>query len=372
MIAPDGRRHIFSQIPAGAFVPGVEGWLVDPMVIHPGALLVELSYLARLGLNDVVERLRIDRRCRVITPFHQAANRLREQARSVRHGSCGVGFGERVADGLSGAPDLLWAGDLSHPREVLDRLHAQPGRAREAIGGGAGPDWELLCDPSAPRRILDAWAPFPLSTLRDAEDLGDRLRHPIVFEGAQGVLLDETWGFHPHTTWSDCTGATAHALLHRLGFAGEVERVGVLRAHACRHGAGPFPSEDPTWTAALPCPTNGSNPWQGAFRVGPFDAVLTRYALSVMGGVDRLVITHLDRPAPQAVAAYLGPADPTLFDGAPIRTLVEGDRGDLEHRARLGRALGRVRPLREEVHDLAGWISAQLGALAPARIGPAC
>lgn len=71
----------------------------------------------------------------------------------------------------------------------------------------------------------------------------------------------------------------------------------MLRSYHTRHGEGPFPSEAPARRPTLPEAHNGADGWQGAFRVGDFDAVLARYALAVVGGVDGLCLTHLDRLA---------------------------------------------------------------------------
>jgi adenylosuccinate synthase len=78
----------------------------------------------------------------------------------------------------------------------------------------------------------------------------------------------------------------------------EPTRVGVLRTYFTRHGPGPFVTEDASLLPHLPEPHNDAEVaggWQGAFRVGPFDAVAARYALKVCGGVDFLAVTHLDR-----------------------------------------------------------------------------
>jgi adenylosuccinate synthase len=117
----------------------------------------------------------------------------------------------------------------------------------------------------------------------------------VIFEGAQGVLLDEWRGFHPHTTWSTTTLANADALLAEAGYDGTLSRVGITRAYATRHGAGPMPSEDAALTAALPDARNGLHPWQQGFRAGWLDLVLLRYAVEVVGRLDGLAVTCLDR-----------------------------------------------------------------------------
>jgi adenylosuccinate synthase len=107
------------------------------------------------------------------------------------------------------------------------------------------------------------------------------------------VLLDQEWGFFPHVTRSTTTFANAETLLEDAGFRGEKRRIGLLRAYGTRHGAGPFPTETDT-LAVAPC-HNAVNPWQGEFRTGWFDAVTARYALDVVGGVDLLALTNVDR-----------------------------------------------------------------------------
>ena len=122
----------------------------------------------------------------------------------------------------------------------------------------------------------------------DGSHLADLLRAgPVVFEGAQGVLLDEWRGFHPYTTWSTTTFANAEQLLAEAGQ--QAIRLGVTRCYAPRHGPGPLVTEDPILD--LPEPHNGRGAWQGPFRTGHLDAVALRYAIEVAGGVDALAVT---------------------------------------------------------------------------------
>ena len=71
-----------------------------------------------------------------------------------------------------------------------------------------------------------------------------------MFEGAQGVLLDEWHGFHPYTTWSTTTFANAETLLAEAGMAGAAQRLGVLRTTTTRHGPGPLVTEDAVYQLA--------------------------------------------------------------------------------------------------------------------------
>src|SRR5262249_4593262 len=84
----------------------------------------------------------------------------------------------------------------------------------------------------------------------------------VVFEGAQGALLDEWHGFHPYTTWSTTTFKNALTLLDEQGYDGEIVKVGLLRAYLTRHGAGPFVSEEPGYRPVFVDPYNVPNDWQ--------------------------------------------------------------------------------------------------------------
>ena len=115
----------------------------------------------------------------------------------------------------------------------------------------------------------------------------------VVFEGAQGVLLDADAGFHPFTTWSRCTTANALDIIKQTAPDSQTFQIGVIRSHVVRHGPGPLPTETNALGSVID-EHNQYNEWQGMVRYGWFDAVLTRYALDVTGGIDSLAVTHLD------------------------------------------------------------------------------
>lgn len=115
----------------------------------------------------------------------------------------------------------------------------------------------------------------------------------VVFEGAQGILLDADMGFHPYTTWSRCTMSNASEIISEMAPRASIIQIGVMRSHAIRHGPGPFPTETNSLASKI-SEHNKNNPWQGPVRYGWFDAILTRYALGMTGGVDMLAVTHMD------------------------------------------------------------------------------
>ena len=320
VVTPDGRHHTFSQFGSGTFVPGVRTLLSRFMLIEPYALLNEAAHLAQIGVPDAPHRLIIDRRSPVITPAHQAANRLREIARGdAAHGTCGMGVGETMQDLLEHPELAIHAADLPDGPRIARKLRAvcqyKVEQLRDVISAAARHPaarsvLDTLLRPSWVDTAVDKYSQVAsLANIVNERAVKQLLREPgtVVFEGAQGVLLDEWFGFHPHTTWSTTTFANAQTLLDEAGYEGERTRVGVLRTYFTRHGPGPFVTEDPSLRPLLPEPHNADAGWQGRFRVGAFDAVAARYALAVAGGADWLTLTHLDRLPhlpPTACTAY--------------------------------------------------------------------
>jgi adenylosuccinate synthase len=334
VVTDDGRTHTFAQFGSGT-LRGVPTFLSRHMVVDPLALTAEADHLSTVDVPDPWALLRVDRFALVATPYHRIANQARELARgAARHGSCGMGVGETVAHALDHPGDAVRFGDLSRPlvlRRKLRHLREWLDGTLAGLGGGAaGPPvedcataYELIAE-----RVTTATQSYMDSLLTTG---------PCVFEGAQGVLLDEWRGFHPYTTWS----TTTFDNVVDLG-AVDAARVGVLRCFTTRHGAGPMVTEDAALTRSLVDPHNPTGPWQGAFRVGHFDAVAHRYAVEVCGGVDGIALTHLDAarrcPALRMCRAYHG-------DDGTISRIEPGPWRDLDHQAAFTRRLLASRPV---------------------------
>jgi adenylosuccinate synthase len=305
VITPDGRHHTFRQFGSGSFVPGVKTHLSRFSLLDPVHLAYEALQLDGLGVNRPLSRISVHEDALVVTPFHKAANRFREVLRGdSQHGSCGMGIGETMSDSLTHS-DNVRAKDLEDSETLSRKLLQIQERKREefknlfTFGKSEARLLESVSELSSTsfaRRFAEDTVRFSQSIARvSTEELHALSRQGnLLFEGAQGVLLDEWRGFHPHTTWSTTTTSNADTLLEEIGYSGKVSRLGVLRAYHVRHGAGPFPTEDVQLSTLLPEAHNESVGWQGRFRAGWFDAVLARYALSVSGKIDSLVVTHLD------------------------------------------------------------------------------
>jgi len=335
VVTPAGRHHTFAQFGSGTF-HGVPTHLSRFVVVDPLALAAEA-----IALGNPFHLLTIDGDTLLATPWHRAANQARERRRGgARHGSCGMGIGQTMEYALS-HPDAPRAADVLSPTRLRARLAA----VREALGP--------LDDVPPLEDVVDAFLAFGRAVSIVDASFGDRLlaQGRCVFEGAQGVLLDEWRGWHPYTTWSTTTFANVAALCPSF------ERLGVVRAYTTRHGAGPFVTEAPL---ALPEAHNGVGKWQGAFRVGHFDAPAHRYAAEVAGGVDGLAVTHLDVP-PRAPGLRI--CTSYNLDGARWEHIRPGPPRDLGYQAALTTLLSRARPGDlERPDDWAGRIGDLLNA----------
>jgi adenylosuccinate synthase len=344
-VIADGRHHTFAQFGSGTFA-GVPTLLSRHMLVEPIALAAEARGLAALGVRDPLSLLRIDGRALLTTPIHIAANRAREDARGrARHGSCGRGIGETAGYALAHTAPTV--SDCLRPLVLRGKLRALAAYYGPLIASSEH-RYEAIDD------LVDMYREFAAAVPIVGDDQLARFarRGTVVFEGAQGVLLDEWRGFHPHTTWSTVEPRNAHAMLAEIGSRGYV--LGVTRTYQTRHGAGPFPTEDPG--LALPEPHNAAGRYQGEFRLGHLDTVLLRYAIEVSGSVDGLAVNHLDAPG-RRYAATGYTVDGVAWDRVPA-----GRGQDLDHQRELTRLLSRAEPVLAEMpDDPVPWLARTLG-----------
>ncbi len=305
IILNDGRNHAFSQFGAATFQPNVHTFLSRFMLVNPLAMDLENDHLIRLNLHDAYNRMHIDGMAVITTPYHRAVNRLKELARgSKMHGSCGMGISATVEDLLTRPLHVLRMKDLLDINTLKDKLNATKIEMYRQVQNiknlpmNTHVDMELSTfQDSVFQYTIDQFTKFARKVrVLDETQIYELFNscELAVFEPAQGVLLDENYGFHPFTTWTTCTLTNARQILKDIGFTGDVDTYGVCRVFATRHGPGPFPTENNTLSRDLSDPNNTTNIWQHGFRCGWLDLVLLDYALRANGNVDHLSTAHFD------------------------------------------------------------------------------
>ena len=277
---PDGRRHVFSHFGSGTFA-GATTFLSRFFVVLPRIFVRELAELEALGEHPEIA---CDPDAQVTTPFDVGLNRAVEMSRGGgRHGSVGVGFGETIERAENGFG--LTVKDLSDEAGVchtLERIAAEwlPRRLAK-LGLAANDDTVNLV--AAPAEIA-SWqeeinAMMERLTLAS---LGDAIAdHEVLFEGAQGLLLDMDRGHQfPFVTRSNTGLKNVLALAADVGIEG-LDVTYMTRAYLTRHGAGPLRNERKSLEfAEIVDPTNRPNAWQGTLRFAPLDLDVLRETIA--------------------------------------------------------------------------------------------
>jgi adenylosuccinate synthase len=290
----DGEKFIFHLIPSGILHAGTLCVIGSGVVVDPAVLLNEIGRLDEKGYGTARERLRISDEAHLILPTHRSLDRVREAGLGNRKiGTTGRGIGPayedkmariglRVGDLLASEVEMqrrVFAIIEAHNRE-LDRLYGDPGVDPEVV-------FTELNDVARELKPMICKTSY---LIHEAMTAGKQ----VLFEGAQGALLDIDHGTYPFVTSSSTVAANACAA-SGIGMRHIDHVVGIVKAYTTRVGSGPFPTE---LTGQLGDNLRDRGGEYGSTtgrprRCGWIDLVGLRYA-SIINGLQGFVVTKLD------------------------------------------------------------------------------
>lgn len=365
-----GEKFAFSQWGCGT-LNGIPTHISGQMIVHPEGLINEANMLKyQLGIHNPFSLLTIDENSLCTTPYHGIASCLKELARGNNpRGTVGTGVGESYRLHQTHPELSILVRDLKG-NDLKDRLvtvrEFLKQELRSIIQGNflkedltiKDHEIDLLYDKTFLDHILKKFKEVArIAQIVHPSYLGEViLQKPgvAVVETSHGVLTDRVCGFNPHTSAIRTLPRFTHELLKGAGYHGQIVNLGVTRAYAIRHGAGPMPTHDPDMAnRLLPGSHKQDNRWQGKVRVGPMDFVLLRYAIAACGGVknfDGLAITCFDQAINDGnwktcLRYSSGDEDPDFFTKeGDIVFNDESDKSHFDHQIKLTQKLWQCIP----------------------------
>lgn len=332
VVLPDGSRHVFSNFGSGTLA-GLPTYYSKYCTVHPSGVLKEtLSLFSNHAVKPI---LYVDALCPVTTPYDIAYNRYLESRRTNRHGSCGVGFGTTVKRHLTSGYKF-YAQDFTNENVMRLRLKGI----------------KQYYDQQDPIAMIGVTDEVIESFIQDAKIfyqkyeickeveflISSNIYSDLIFEGSQGIMLDQNFGFFPHVTYSHTTSRNAIEILKRnnLYDPDETSIYYVTRCYQTRHGAGPMINENflPIELKNNEKETNKTGAWQGDFRVGILDVDLLKYAIGCDANIHdtflekRLVITCVDQLENEDKIPYLSNSKYQIGTSNDILQLVWPSIGD--------------------------------------------
>ncbi|KDD60774.1 adenylosuccinate synthase [Bordetella bronchiseptica OSU553] len=338
----NGKKTILRLIPSGIMHDGVTCFIGNGVVLSPEALLREIEELEAAGL-DVRSRLQVSEICTLILPYHVAVDKAREARKGEgKIGTTGRGIGPAYEDKV--ARRALRVQDLFNPAlfdeklaEVLDYhnfvltqyLGAEPVSANEVR------DQAMALAPTLAPMVRDV-----SSNLFALQQEGKNL----LFEGAQGALLDVDHGTYPFVTSSNCVAGAASA---GAGVGPQALQyvLGITKAYTTRVGSGPFPTElvDEIGTRLATIGKEFGSVTGRPRRCGWFDGAALKRSVR-LNGISGLCITKLD-----------------VLDGLETIQLGVGYRVNGEFRDVLPYGAHAVAQAQAVLEELPGWTESTVG-----------
>ncbi len=287
-----GKKTVLRLIPSGIMHAGKACFIGNGVVISPEALLKEIDELKAAGV-DVESRLTISEACPLILPYHIALDQAREAAKGDKKiGTTGRGIGPAYEDKV--ARRAIRIQDLFFP----DRLAAKLGEnlayynfLLKEYFKVEQVDFQKTLEDTL--RLAERIKPMVGDVSRTLHDL-NKAGKPLLFEGAQGTLLDIDHGTYPYVTSSNCS---AGAAAPGAGVAPQMLQyvLGIVKAYTTRVGSGPFPTElfDEVGEGLAKRGNEFGSVTGRPRRCGWFDAAALKRSIQI-NGVSGLCVTKMD------------------------------------------------------------------------------
>jgi adenylosuccinate synthase len=284
----NGRKFVLRLIPSGILHSGVVCVIGNGVVVDPQALFAEVDELAGAGIH-IDNRLFVSDKAHLILPYHKDLDLLSEARRGERKiGTTSRGIGPAYEDKI--ARRGIRVGDLADPHALEQNVRDNV-LARNRLVHDSTMDWKVVLE-----QLLEFGARLQPMVRDVSLMLADAMRRgkSILFEGAQGTMLDIDHGTYPYVTSSNASiGGVCTGLGVGPRAIGAV--MGVVKAYTTRVGEGPLPTE---LTGVMGDRLRDSGNEYGAVtgrprRCGWYDAVAVRYSVRI-NGLDALALTKLD------------------------------------------------------------------------------
>ena len=285
-------EYRLSLLPSGVVRPGKLSIIGSGVVVDPWALLAEIETMRGKGLTISPETLKLADNAALILPSHGALDRVREERRGEREiGTTGRGIGPAYEDKVGRRAVRVC--DLAEPRTLEDRVDDLLLHHNALLRGLDAPEFDRADILARLREVAPTLLPYAAPVWRLLDE-ARRAGRRILFEGAQGAMLDVDHGTYPYVTSSNTVAGQAAAgsgiAPSAIGFV-----LGITKAYTTRVGSGPFPTE---LTDEIGRTLGDRGREFGTVtgrrrRCGWFDAVAVRQAVRT-AGIDGIALTKLD------------------------------------------------------------------------------
>lgn len=279
------KSHVHSNFGSGT-LRGLPSFFSEHCTFYPVTMFNEFKVLEQ---KNVSPKLHLHPLAKLTTPYDVIANRILESKN--KHGSCGLGIGTTMKRDEIGYK--LFAADLENINLLKIKLD-EIRRYYENQIEIAGKDKDWL-----EQELEDFFNFLPLLPINIADYSFLQSFENIIFEGSQGIMLDQFHGIFPHVTFANTTSKNAIEICNKLNIK-KREVFYVTRCYSTRHGVGWMPNEDKIELINIEAEINVFNEHQKDFRIGEIDYDLLNYALKVdaiySGNIEKnLVVTCLDQ-----------------------------------------------------------------------------